>query len=152
MKVLSALVLSLFTTIAFAAELTIVGKDGARDVVDADVLAERFPAEPFTTANPWVPTPLEYTGIDLQALLDAYGLDDVAVRLSAIDNYSVVMHPGELATLKQSMLAITKGGKPLSRRDFGPSWLMMNFDAYPEIDVERTRNLSIWQLTEIRPE
>lgn len=152
MKLIFALCLSLASLAASATSLTIISKDGVRDVVETAVLAERFPGQAFTTTNPWVPTPVEYAGIDLAALLIAYGLDDVPVRLGAVDNYSVIMQPGELAGLQQSVLAISKDGVPLSRRDFGPAWLMVNFDAYPEINVERTRNLSVWQLNEISPE
>lgn len=137
---------------ASAAELTIVSPGGQSETVKTSVLMERFPGETIETANPWSPDRAVYEGIDLQALLEAYELSDQPVRLVAADNYSVVLQPGELEQLKRTVLATTKNGKALSRRDFGPNWLIADFDAHPEIDVERTRNLSIWALVEIAPE
>lgn len=152
MRILSFVLGLLFASSALASELTIVAASGETETVKTTVLAERFPAEPVVTANPWAPAQGTYKGIDLSALLDHYGLAGMSVRLSALDNYSVVMNPGDVADFKNPILAIEKDGKALSRRDFGPSWLIIDFDRYPELDTERARNLSVWQLTEISPE
>ncbi|MGB0964559.1 MAG: hypothetical protein ACPGU3_00240 [Litorivicinus sp.] len=137
---------------ATAADLSIVDGQGERHIVKTQWLMEQFPAEPIITKNPWAPEVHTYEGIDMAALLAHYGLDQAPVRLIALDNYSVIMQPGELDALRSPILALQKDGKPLTRRDFGPSWLIVDFDRYPELDVERTRNLSIWQLAEIAPE
>lgn len=141
-----------FSLVAQASELSIIDSTGERHIVKTKLLEEKFPREPIMTANPWAPEVHEYSGIDLAALLEHYGLDQGPVRLIALDNYSVILQPGELASLNNPILATRKDAKPLTRRDFGPSWLIVDFDQYPELDVERTRNLSIWQLVEIAPE
>ncbi len=135
-----------------AADLSIVDAKGERHIIKTTKLMEQFPADPIVTKNPWAPDTHTYTGIDMQALLEHYGLADQALRLIALDNYSVIMQPGEIQSLQSPILAVEKDGQALTRRDFGPSWLIVDFDKYPELDVERTRNLSIWQLAEIAPE
>ena len=135
-----------------ADELSIIDSQGERHLVKTHLLAQQFPAAPVVTANPWAPEVHQYTGINIESLLDHYGLADTRVRLIDLDNYSVVLEPGELATLRQPILATQKDGRPLTRRDFGPTWLIVDFDQHPDLDVERTRNLSVWQLAEIAPE
>lgn len=138
--------------LAQASELSIIDAQGERHIVKTQWLEETFPANPIVTANPWAPEVHEYSGVDLSALLAHYGLAENPVRLIALDNYSVILQPGELEQLQNPILATRKDAKPLTRRDFGPSWLIVDFDQHPELDVERTRNLSIWQLAEIAPE
>lgn len=152
MRAIIASVLLFLGLTAGASELSIVKPDGSRETIKTTLLAEQFPTDPIQTANPWAPAKANYEGIDLNALLQHYGLNNMPVRLSALDNYSVVLNPGELETYGYPMLAISKDGKALSRRDFGPSWLIIDFDQNPEFDTERARNISVWQLTEISPE
>lgn len=146
-----ALALSVSLSVS-ASELSIVDGSGERHVVKTQLLEQQFPASPIITANPWAPDVHKYGGIDIAALLEHYQLSDKRVRLIALDNYSVILEPGEIETLRQPILATSKDDRPLTRRDFGPSWLIVDFDQHPDLDVERTRNLSVWQLAEIAPE
>jgi hypothetical protein len=132
--------------------LKITGKVSATN--DGDALAldvpslEKLGLVTYKARDPWLEKDLEFSGILLTDLLSMAGADADAtsLHLTALDDYQVDI---SIADAKRwpLMLATQTSGAPMSVEDKGPTRIV--YPADPSIDVLKTKDLWIWQLTTI---
>ena len=76
------------------------------------------------------------------------GADGTVLRATALNDYAVDI-PVEDCERYPVILALTRDGAPLSRRDMGPIWIVYPRDDFPELQVETVNARWVWQLTEL---
>lgn len=101
----------------------------------------------FKTSSPWSEKASEFTGVRLDELLAAVGVDheNTIVRAAAANDYWFDL---ENLNLDQYpiMVAYEKDSKPLSVRERGPLWIVFPWDMYPSLLNEKNKASSVWQL------
>ena len=103
----------------------------------------------FTTTPPWTQGAHHYRGPTLSAVLAAQGIPDARkIAVSALNGYQQVV---DLALFDGVPLTLVRqeDGKPLTRRNKGPLWLLIPFTTYPKLDVPAIHNCMVWQVTRI---
>ena len=115
-------------------------------------LLESLPQVEFTTATIWTQGEHRFTGVTLEALLDAVGADGTILNATAINDYSVEI-PVSDAVEGGPIVAYRMDGETMSVRDKGPLWVVYPYDDVREYRSEVIYSRSIWQLDriDIRP-
>lgn len=132
--------------------LTVTGKiektngDGTA-LLDADFLST-FPAHRIETRTPWTDGIARFDGILLKDVLAAVGARGDTLFAEAINGYRIAF-PLSDAEKFGVLLAMRMEGKPLSRRDKGPLWIIYPRDSTAEIRDERYDSRWVWQLNKI---
>ncbi|AVP94163.1 molybdopterin-dependent oxidoreductase [Aeromonas rivipollensis] len=144
------LVLTAFGTQATSSSplLHLILPDKREIPLDEAALAA-LPQTEFETETPWTAGVHRYRGPTLKAMLAAQGLKDVThVRVTGLNGYQQQF---DLAPFAQVPLTLVRyqDGKPLTRRNKGPVWLLMPFSEYPEFDVSPIHSFMVWQLVRI---
>ncbi|MFN3612976.1 MAG: molybdopterin-dependent oxidoreductase [Rubrimonas sp.] len=107
-----------------------------------------MPRTAFTTRTIWTEGEVRFEGVELAALVARLGLQGRDLRLSALNEYSVVVPAGD-ATPGGALIAYAVNGAPMSVRDKGPLWLVYPYDSDPAFRTESIYARSIWQLARI---
>jgi len=84
--------------------------------------------------------------MDVIDLIGRAGADHV--RMTALNEFSVTIAIAELEKYG-AILALEMNGRPLTRRDRGPIWLIYPMDFYPELNDPAYNSRLIWQLEAI---
>jgi hypothetical protein len=130
-----------------ALRLVSAGRSEVRELTLAELAA--FPQVAVRTENEFSDGLITYRGPLVRDVLAELGLERLrAVRFVAANDYYVDIPTSDFARY-DVILAMEADGKPLSRRDKGPLWLM-----YPISDHEPLRNpiylrRLIWQVVQI---
>lgn len=111
-------------------------------------LLDSLPQHSFTTSTIWTEGTATYQGVLLRDLLAAAGASGGTVKLIALNDYEITM-PAADALADGPLLAYLSDGKPMSRRDKGPVWLIYPFDDVAAYRTEQSYARSIWQLNRI---
>jgi hypothetical protein len=119
--------------------------DGAR--FDRQAL-EAMPQHRITTSTPWTDGVSVFEGPLLCDLLERVGADGTVLEAKALNDYVVEIPIGDCERYPV-ILALTRDGEPLSRRDMGPIWIVYPRDDFPELQLETVNARWVWQLTEI---
>lgn len=144
-----ALAVSTGAAVADSAALQLVGA-GTEQVVDLTLedLAE-MPQVTIVTENEFTDGVVTYRGPlvrEVLALVDLEKLEEV--RFVAANDYFVEIPTSDFQQY-DAILAIEADGKPLSRREKGPIWLMYPISEFSELrNPEYLRRL-IWQVVRI---
>ena len=153
---ISALFSILFMTAAMAnpiISITAPSKEGSSvrlELSEADLRS--YDAATFTTINPYVEVPTEFTGALLRDLLADFDLSDAtSLRLRAINDYAVSMPVDDIEKY-DVIVAYLSEGEPMSVRDKGPLWVMYPISDNPELDDPSVHSRLIWQLVAIEAE
>ncbi|MDH3376475.1 MAG: hypothetical protein OEQ39_05850 [Gammaproteobacteria bacterium] len=114
---------------------------------DREMLS-RLGSHHIHTSTPWTDGVIDFEGVlftDLLAAVDAQG---TALEATALNDYTVTIDVADLQKYPV-IIAMSADGKPLTRRDKGPLWVIYPLDDHP--DIEQTGKLSnmIWQLNRI---
>jgi hypothetical protein len=110
-----------------------------------------LPQVTLVTENEFSDGKVTYRGPLMRDLLEQFGLDQVdAVRLTAANDYFVDIPTGDFRTY-DAILAMQADGKPLSRRDKGPLWLMYPLSDHAELNDPVYFRRLIWQVVRIEP-
>ncbi|MFM4992170.1 hypothetical protein ACEUCK_09570 [Aeromonas veronii] len=128
--------------------MTLVLPDGQQVTLDEAALSA-LPQTEFTTTTPWTQGAHHYRGPTLSAVLAAQGIPDARkIAVSALNGYQQVV---DLALFDGVPLTLVRqeDGKPLTRRNKGPLWLLIPFTTYPKLDVPAIHNCMAWQVTRI---
>ncbi|CAJ1845969.1 TPA: hypothetical protein ACSP3U_002663 [Aeromonas hydrophila] len=128
--------------------MTLVRPSGQHVTLD-EVALSALPQTEFTTTTPWTQGSHHYRGPTLAAVLAAQGiLDARKIAVSALNGYQQVV---DLALFDGVPLTLVRqeDGKPLTRRNKGPLWLLIPFTTYPKLDVPAIHNCMVWQVTRI---
>lgn len=120
---------------------TNVGKEAQFDI---DTLSQ-MPVVTFTTSTTWTEGTPTFTGVPLKALLKAVGATGPNVSAIALNNYAIDI-PLDSLTDEAPIVAYQIDGKPFSRRDKGPLWIVYPYDSSADYRNELVYSRSIWQL------
>jgi hypothetical protein len=123
----------------------LAAKGGAR--FDREAL-EALPQHEIRTSTPWTDGVSAFEGPLLCDLLERLGADGTVLHARALNDYAVDI-PVEDCERYPVILALTRDGQPLSRRDMGPIWIVYPRDDYPELQLETINARWVWQLTEL---
>jgi hypothetical protein len=108
-----------------------------------------LPQKTVVTENEFANGKIAYRGPLVRDVLAQLGLDGVQqVRLIAANDYFVDI-PTEDFRAYNAILAMEADGKPLSRRDKGPLWLMYPFSDHAELNDSIYMRRLIWQVVRI---
>jgi hypothetical protein len=120
-----------------------------RSFSEAEVLA--MPTQTVTTLTDWRPR-TDYVGPTLHTVLQSAGAiinERTRIQLIAFNDYSVTIPSSDLHKY-DPVLAHTASGKRLTKRDFGPLWLMYPREQHEELRNNATSNGKlIWQVLRI---
>ncbi|WP_429176657.1 hypothetical protein [Aeromonas salmonicida] len=128
--------------------MTLVLPDGRQITLDDAALAA-LPQTQFKTATPWTTGMHGYRGPTLAAVLAAQGVKNAGkIAVSALNGYQQVV---DLALFEEAPLTLVRheDGKPLTRRNKGPLWLLIPLSSYPKLDIPLIHNCMVWQVTRI---
>ncbi len=118
-----------------------------RELTRADL--EALPQVTVVTANEFVDGKRRFRGPlarDIQKLAGAEGARFALMR--AANDYEVEVPTAEFRKY-DAILALTMDGRPLSRRDKGPIWMIYPMSDYPELQDPVYNSRLIWQLVRI---
>lgn len=133
--------------------LTVTEASGGTDrqdgvAFDAAMLAA-LPQHRIETSTPWTDGKNLFEGVLLADVIDFVGAGEArSFRAVALNEYEIVTSVAE-AIGHGALLAMRMDGKPLTRRDKGPIWIVYPRDDNPEIQDERHDAKWVWQLTRI---
>lgn len=134
------LMLASASALASTPLMTLVLPDGRQIALDDAALAA-LPQTQFKTATPWTTDMHDYRGPTLAAVLAAQGVKNVGkIAVSALNGYQQVV---DLTLVRH------EDGKPLTRRNKGPLWLLIPLSSYPKLDIPLIHNCMVWQVTRI---
>ena len=103
----------------------------------------------ITTGNDFIDNVADFRGPSAHAVVDMIAhAGSSRVRMIAKNEYFVEIDIAELHKYG-AILALEMDGKPLSRRNKGPIWLMYPLDSYPELQDSVYNSRLIWQLRTI---
>lgn len=121
--------------------VTNVGETAQFDLAMLQALGETE----IVTDTIWTPGTHRFTGVLLDTLLGAVGAQGARLQATAINDYTVEI-PATDATAQGPIIAYAMDGKPMSRRDKGPLWVIYPYAADPQYRTEVIYSRSIWQL------
>lgn len=121
------------------------GSNGA--TFDMEML-QALPVTGFETTTTWTVGEQRFEGVTLKELLAIVGAKGTSITATALNNYSVQI-PIEAIGENAPIVAYHIDGKPFSRRDKGPLWIVFPYDASPEYQTELVYGWSIWQLSSL---
>ncbi|MBM7456876.1 hypothetical protein HNR62_002778 [Oceanisphaera litoralis] len=112
---------------------------------------QAMPQSDITTVHPWVNRPHHYRGVDLNRLMARlFGHRRVAtLYLESLNGFSVAVDWPQVSPFAP-ILAWQDDGKVISRRNKGPLWLMLPYDAVPRVRQADFLHFMAWQLRVIR--
>ena len=133
--------------------LTISGKldntngDGVARFDEA--MLASIPQHRIETSTPWTDGKKLFEGVLLSDVLDLAGIGAAqTLRVVALNEYEILI-PVSDANEFGVLLAMRMDGKPLSRRDKGPIWIVYPRDSFTKLQDERHDAKWAWQLSRI---
>lgn len=143
------------TTLIASPAITIKAPGEGNQIVSIQLTQDELEAlesRTYTTSNPYVNAPTEFTGPLLRDLLQQFDLTGVeALRLRAINDYAVTI-PVQDIVQYDVIVAYAANGEPMSVREKGPLWVMYPISDNPELDDPIFHSRLIWQLVAIEAE
>ncbi|MFY0992019.1 oxidoreductase [Halomonas sp. C05BenzN] len=97
------------------------------------------------THTPWHGESGRYEGPLFRAVLAAVGANGDRIRVRALNDYEAEIPVSDLHDY-DVILAMTRNGKEMAIRDFGPLFVLYPFDDHPELLTETIRFRSVWQV------
>lgn len=126
-----------------------ISKTNQGDEAHFDIeMLQELETRVVTTTTTWTEGEHVFTGVPLDALLEALGASGATMAATAINDYSVDI-PTTDAVEGGPILAYLLDGEPMSRRQKGPLWVIYPFDSAPEYRTEVIYSRSIWQVDRI---
>jgi hypothetical protein len=126
--------------------LTVYSGEGERVFGRAEL--EGLPQHSFTTSTIWTAGRPTFSGPPLVDVLSSARISQGSVELVAINDYRVSINLEDLAE-RVPILATRIDGRPFSRREKGPLWLVYPYDHDPAFRSETIYARSIWQVIRI---
>ncbi|MBZ9559850.1 MULTISPECIES: oxidoreductase [unclassified Modicisalibacter] len=103
------------------------------------------------THTPWTDGVSHFAGPLGRDLLDRVGAKGEVLRVKALNDYVSELPACDFYDY-DVLLALERDGKPMSVRSFGPLFVLYPFDAKPELQTEKIRFRSVWQVVSIEVE
>ena len=111
-------------------------------------MLEQLEQVTIKTTTDWTDGISVFKGPRVQDILDRVGAEGDEVLATAINDYQVSIPISDFADYPV-ILAMTLDGRPLSRRDKGPLWIVYPRSDYPELQKPENNTKWIWQLKEL---
>lgn len=131
-----------------ASMLTLVAPDGSSKSLKRSEL-EALPQVSFETGTPWTQGRHDYRGPLLRDVIRQISPKAERVNAVALNNYS---HEVRLSDYGDHplILAMSEDGKPLTRRNKGPFWLLFPFSSAPKLAEDPNVQASmVWQIVRL---
>ncbi|WP_349963430.1 hypothetical protein [Rhizobium sp. ZPR3] len=110
-----------------------------------------LPATSILTRTPWTMS-AQFAGPTLKSVLERVGAQGASLELSALDEFTIAVDRG-FAEKYGMILATSRNGQDLTRRDFGPIFSVYPVDSHPEVlSVSTPVSQMVWQLCRITVE
>lgn len=127
-------------------------KPGAEVSLDSAAMAAFDTVAVETTTDwDWHEGVQKFVGIPAPALLEKAGAAGTEVTLTAVDDYSVTFPVSDLEKYN-AIFATSHNDTPLTAEDFGPLWLVFDYDSIPKDERETFTARSVWALARITVE
>lgn len=107
-----------------------------------------LPQTHIDTSTQWTKGVHRFSGPLLADLLSRFSAGPGDLRLAAINSYSVTVNRN-LITQDAPIIANRIDGKPFSRRNKGPLWVIFPYDRSAKYQGELVFAASVWQLSQI---
>lgn len=121
---------------------------GSKELIFSEKQLEELPQKTFKTQHTWATTPQEFSGPLLADVLKKICPSARDIYLRSLDQYSIMVNFSKVAKY-EPILALKIDGQPLTIREKGPLWLMINTDGY-KVPTRSLDSLFVWQLYYIR--
>jgi hypothetical protein len=121
---------------------------GTTPQLDLDAIKQLGPVT-FETSTPWTDGEVTFEALPGDRLLDAIGGEGTTLSATANDGYTIDIPIDDFKTGK-AYLAVGMNGQPLTPDDFGPFWIVYDYDSDAVKGVDAYVNRSIWQLKSLK--
>lgn len=147
-----AIMVFMANVLAARAETALVLSRGPGNVEILEFSLDELRAMPQTTIvteNEFTDGKVEYRGPLVRDVLERLALNQAdTIRFTAVNDYYVDIPTSDF-TRFDAILALEADGKPLSRRDKGPIWLMYPISDHDALQAPIYVNRLIWQIYRI---
>ena len=130
--------------LTLSGEIVNTNTDDGRLELDLAML-QAMPVTTFKTNTIWLEKVVEFTGVNLKAVLDYAGASGTLIHAIALNDYKVDI-PADAANADAPMVAYHIDGETMSSRDKGPLWVVYPYDQDVKYRTEVIYSRSIWQL------
>jgi len=127
--------------------LTMTKSDGASVKVSMEQLME-MPATEFYTSTPWTNGVQKFRGVSFDLLFETYGMDADTVRVSALNDYNVMV-PSSVLRRDGAILAYQLNDAEMSVREKGPFWVIFPYDTDVRFQTDTYWAYSVWQVKSV---
>lgn len=121
---------------------------GPKELVFSEAQLAALPQKTFKTKHTWAAEAQEFSGPLLADVLKQVCPSARNIYLRSLDQYSIMVDFPKIVKY-EPILALRINGKPLTIREKGPIWLIINTDGF-KIPPRSLDNMFVWQLYYIR--
>jgi hypothetical protein len=125
-----------------AATLEVKGAVGAPATHDLAAM-EAMPVTAIETSTIWTDGVTKFEGVSAKALLEAADAKGTSVTASAADGYAVEIPRAEF---EKAIIAYKMDGAMLTPDQFGPYWIIFDYDGDAAVNDEAHQGWSVYQL------
>jgi len=105
----------------------------------------------LTTSSPWENGTFTFDGVPFAALVRHFGWDGhEGVQIRAIDGYTRII-PRHEWERDFAILATRDNGRPLDRRQKGPTRIVYPLIEHPELDTFDRKTMWVWMIERMEP-
>ena len=111
----------------------------------------KLPKRSLTVQDSPASAPVEWTGVDADALFNSLNLQSPPyklLRLQALNFYSVLIPRSDIEQF-HPIIAYARNGQPVPAHKSGPLFWIYPFDDYPELRTQIHFSRAVWQLSDI---
>ncbi len=110
----------------------------------------QLPQKEIKTETPWTEGVHVFRGVLLRDVLQLAGIQTKTLTAKALNDYSAPIDT-EDAYSYDVLLATLQDGKPMSRRNKGPIWVIYPLSQHAELNQTVYHRKMVWQVKELEP-
>lgn len=146
--VMAITLLGFFASPALAdSTLSMTRADGETIRVPLKELME-LQATEIKTSTQWTDGVQKFRGVAFDLLFDTYGLEADTVRVSALNDYNVMV-PVDILRKDGAILAYYLNNSEMSVREKGPFWVIFPYDSDERFQTDTYWAYSVWQVKSV---
>lgn len=127
--------------------LTLTRSDGEVIKLSMQDLME-MPATELKTSSQWTEGVQNFRGVSFDLLFDTYSIDADTVRISALNDYNVMV-PVDALRNDGAILTYHLNGAEMSVREKGPFWVVFPYDSDERYQTDTYWAYSVWQVKSV---
>lgn len=132
--------------------LTVSGKIDAFNVgqkAEFDLpMLESLGVSSFTTSTPWYNSPMTFSGVPMEKLMQAVHASGTYVTARALNDYETRIPISDFGRFNV-LLAFKRNGTYMPVSDKGPLFIVYPYDSNPELKTQKYYSRSAWQLSRL---